>query len=278
MPRYQPGNLVLLADNRLEARALFDRVLASRGDGRQPSYRIDQYTQAAQGSSLSVGRLSGIEEQSGQEVQLAFRVFSGEVILFWQGAVYKAPEQLLTNGRLRLPGLLPLPLSELTAENALNQPDLPLQMNRFTYPLEEDAGSALQRLMPALLSVITLAAVLQIFLTQLRRRSRRLALMKGLGMDKGQLARMLLMEAALLLALPCLWGRPWAFCCPLGRSGAEPSARGGQHRDACPPLARGPGPLLGAVALFLGVLLPMVQAMRIPCPAPLNSPRRRHPG
>lgn len=278
MPRYQPGNLVLLADNRLEARALFDRVLASRGDGRQPSYRIDQYTQAAQGSSLSVGRLSGIEEQSGQEVQLAFRVFSGEVALFWQGAVYRAPEQLLTNGRLRLPGLLPLPLSELTAENALNQPDLPLQMNRFTYPLEEDAGSALQRLMPALLSVITLAAVLQIFLTQLRRRSRRLALMKGLGMDKGQLARMLLMEAALLLAfalpLGAALGLLLSFGAVRGLSLLQEAGSIVMHVPLWPVVR---GLLLGAVALFLGVLLPMVQAMRIPLSGAFEQPQKAPP-
>lgn len=277
MPVYAPGSLVLLYDARVTPREMFDRALLVRGDGRQPGYRIDEYNQDSQGTSSS-GRFTALEEGTGVERTIHFRVSAGLMQIYTDAGTYQAPAHLLSSGRLRVPGLAPLPLAALSPEEARSTPSLPLQMNRYTYPEEEDAGGALQRLMPALLSVLTLAAVLQIFLTQLRRRSRRLALMKALGMDRDQLAWMLLLEAALLLA----------FALPLGAAlGLLLSVAAVQGLN----LVQGPGSvvlhvpvwqvvqglLLGAGALFAGVLLPLWQAMRIPMSGAFEQPAKAPP-
>jgi len=277
MPVYQPGSLVLLYEGGLSAREMFDRALLLRGDGRQPGYRIDEYSQGSQGTS-STGRFTALEEGTGAERSLMFHVTSGLMEIYTDAGTYQAPAHLLTSGRLRLPGLLPLPLEALSPEEARSTPGLPLQMNRFTYPEEEDAGGALQRLMPALLSVLTLAAVLQIFLTQMRRRSRRLALMKALGMDQEQLAKMLLMEAALLLAFALPLGAALGLALSMGAVAGLNVIQGqgsvALHVPAWPVLR---GLLLGAVALFAGVLLPLYQAMRIPMSGAFEQPAKAPP-
>lgn len=277
MPAYQPGSLVLLYEGGLSARETFDRALLVRGDGRQPGYRIDEYKQDSQGTSSS-GRFTALQEGTGAERSIDFRVSAGLMEIYTDAGTYRAPEHLLTSGRLRVPGLLPLPLPELSPEEARSTPGLPLQMNRFTYPDEEDAGGALQRLMPALLSVLTLAAVLQIFLTQMRRRSRRLALMKALGMDRDQLAKMLLLEAALLLAFALPLGAALGLLLSLGAVQGLNLLQGpGSVALRVPawPVVR--GLLLGAVALFAGVLLPLFQAVRIPLSGAFEQPAKAPP-
>lgn len=277
MPVYAPGSLVLLHDGKARPRELFDRALSVRGDGRQPGYRIEEYSQGAQGTSSS-GRFTALEERTGVERSFTFHVAAGLMEIHTDAGTYHAPEHLLTSGRLRVPGLLPLPLEALSPEEARTTPSLPLQVNSFTYPDEEDAGGALQRLMPALLSVLTLAAVLQIFLTQLRRRSRRLALMKALGMDQGQLAKMLLMEAALLLAFALPLGAALGLLLSMGAVAGLNVIQGpGSVVLHVPvwPVAR--GLLLGAVALFAGVLLPLWQAVRIPLSGVFEQPAKAPP-
>lgn len=281
IPRYLPRSISLLYAPDLTADALFDEALQKAGDRRQTSYQINDLGvfDSTGTSTISLGNFEGIDELTGKTRQVYFQVQGSLANISYDQAVYAAPLTLLTEGGLRLPGLLPIPLQPVTPDNAREMTSLPLQSNTYAYPLEDDAGGTLQRLLPGLMSLLTFIAVLQIFLTQLRRRAKRLALLKALGATQGQVAAMLLMEAGMLVLVALPVGTALGLLLSFGAVEVLKAFQGEDSvRLFWPVMPLIKALLLGALAVFIGVLLPLVQAVRIPLSgafeAPAPAPRR----
>lgn len=285
LPRYQPASLTLLYEPALPASRLYDEALQTAGDRRRPSYQINDLGSFDGGSNATItqGSFEGIDLETGKTRQVSFQVQGGIATIGYWPDTYKAPLSLITEGRLRLPGLLPIPLEPVTPDNAREMSSLPLQANTLVYPPEDDAGGTLQRLLPGLMSLLTFTAVLQIFLAQLRRRAKRLALLKALGATQGQVAAMLLLEAGMLVLIALPLGTLPGLLLSLGAVEMLKALQGAD--SVClfwPALPLIRALLLGALAVFIGVLLPLNQAVRIPLSGafetPAPAPGRFKPG
>lgn len=264
LPLYEPRYTLLLYQPDQPAHQVYEQALLLRGDTRQPAYRITRYEKGSAGNT-SQGSFQGINQKTGEVEDVYFYMSSDILLIQRPEGFYRAPEHLLLSGGLRLPGLDPLPLEPMDTSHIHERPDFPLQQNTLAYPSHQDAGGTLQRMMPGLLSVITLAAVLQIFLTQLRRRARRMALLKALGSDNRQAAKMLLTEALILLVIALPLGLTLGLLLSFGTVALLDALRGtGSIRWFISTRSLAVSILLGALALVSGVLLPMAQASRIP--------------
>ncbi len=137
--------------------------------------------------------------------------------------------------------------------------------NSFTYP---DTSNSVEHLITfAVLGIIfvtTVCAVFQIFLTQIRRRSRKLVLLKSIGATKGQLLRILFWEAVYLWRTGLLMGvlggslLSILILCGMKLFGNE------RLVIDIPSELLMLGILVGSISLFAGVLLPAVSAVNIP--------------
>lgn len=137
--------------------------------------------------------------------------------------------------------------------------------NSFTYP---DTGNSVEHMITyAILGIIfitTVCAVFQIFLTQIRRRSRKLVLLKSIGATKRQLSGILFWEAVYLWRTGLVFGA-------LGGIGVSVlvlylmKLMGKEELlIALPFQLMLIGILVGSLSLFAGVLLPAVSAVNIP--------------
>lgn len=137
--------------------------------------------------------------------------------------------------------------------------------NNFTYP---DTDNSVEYLITVsilgIIFITTVCAVFQIFLTQLKRRIRKLVLLKSIGATKGQLTGILFWEAVYLWRSGLLYG-------VLGGSGVAVLCLSlmrlmgkGDTVIAFPLRLLLIGILIGSISLFAGVLLPSVSAVNVP--------------
>ncbi len=281
LPRYAPGALLLMYDEALGARALFEKALPLFIDERRPAYRVDQLGRDLFGGLEGI--FVGLDPATGQELAVPFTGYD-ETILFRFGEAPGTDPAItppraarlrdLYEGSLRVPGLEPIVPEPVSADSARETGSLALRINSFAYPMEaSEVSGAMQGIMEGALSLITLAAVLQVFLTQIRRRARRIALMKALGADNGQVARMLLWEAALLVGFALPLGL--ALGLVLSRAGiglmnALDEAAGVRLYVSIPSLTGGLA--MGVLAVFTGMVLPLWRAVRIPLTGSFEAP------
>ena len=167
-------------------------------------------------------------------------------------------------------GVLKLPNDDSPLPDEANTPyvdnSLPIRLNRYAYP--ENLTDSKAAMMTAIIAVIfatTVCAVFQIYLTQIKRRTRKLALMKAVGATNGQIASILLYEGIIvtLIALPIGVGLGLALS--YGVLYLVNTIR------ATDPLMFSidlPSVILGICAclagLFLGMLVPLLVALKIP--------------
>ncbi|SHK48434.1 FtsX-like permease family protein [Anaerocolumna jejuensis DSM 15929] len=137
--------------------------------------------------------------------------------------------------------------------------------NSFTYP---DTGNSMEHIITVsilgIIFITTICAVFQIFLTQIKRRSRKLVLLKSIGATKGQLSGILFWEALYLWRTGMVFGI-------LGGTGVSAlilfimKHMGKESIVIAIPLKLLLiGILIGSISLFAGVLLPAVRAVNIP--------------
>lgn len=151
-----------------------------------------------------------------------------------------------------------------------------LKRNASAYP---DTGtSAESTLTYGILAAIFLAtifAVFQIYLTQTRRRTRRMALLKSIGAVKGQIRSMLVWEAIYLL----LFTLPISIVLGFGISKLVLSFVGKYgntvlniYVDYKLTLS---GIGLGILAVFIGMAIPMRRSMKVPLIGSISTPVRK---
>jgi len=74
-----------------------------------------------------------------------------------------------------------MPIPTLSADKAYASNEEPYRINRYAYPPDTDIAVQLQTVMSVSLSALSFCAVFLISLTQLRRRSKRIALTRAIG-------------------------------------------------------------------------------------------------
>lgn len=304
LPRYEPGELVLLYEQGIGVKAMFDKALPHYIDLRRSAYRVDLLERDDWGNLE--GQFAGIDQETREERVVTFHGYGDTIYFVYSGEPIELEEALtlsvhpetgaetvidlrdygqttwqrsarlvdLLEGRLSVPYLDPIEPEPITVENARADGDLPLRINSFSYPAEaSEVTGSMQGIMEGALSLITLAAVLQVFLTQIRRRARRIALMKALGADNGQVARMLLCEAALLV----MFALPIGLAAGLALSRMAIAVMNALDEAAkvslylnIPSLAG--GLVMGVAAVFIGMALPLYRAVRIPLTGSFEAP------
>jgi ABC-type antimicrobial peptide transport system permease subunit len=148
--------------------------------------------------------------------------------------------------------------------------------NSFTYP---DTSNSVEYIITyAILGIIfitTVCAVFQIFLTQMKRRGRKLVLLKSIGATKLQLTGILAWEAVYLWVTGLIYG---------GLSGTGLSVLilyvmrltgNGSLAIAIPGKLLLTGIAVGSVSLFAGVLFPALSAVNIPLTGTMAEKQKR---
>ena len=96
-------------------------------------------------------------------------------------------------------GYLPQNYLIAGADSAFKLNDSPICINRSAYPQETILGRSVNNLIIGIISIITICAVFQIFITQLNRRTGRLTTLKSIGASNGQVVLLLVCEGLILL-------------------------------------------------------------------------------
>lgn len=152
-----------------------------------------------------------------------------------------------------------------------------LRLNRFANP-KDAVESTMALAVQGIIFVTTVCAVLQIFLTQIKRRRRRLAVMKCVGATNGQVGSMLTWEGIYLLMISLPLGAALGFGLSYGGMmlmGSIEGSRTLMFFVDWESLAIGFA--LGIAALFSGMLVPMIMAIRTPLRGDLGSSGKKKP-
>lgn len=137
--------------------------------------------------------------------------------------------------------------------------------NSFTYP---DTSNSVEHLVTygilGIIFITTVCAVFQIFLTQLKRRSRKLVLLKSIGATRSQLFAILFWEAMYLWRTGLIFGALGGTAASVAVLYVMRLAGSREFLIAIPYQLLLIGILAGTLALFTGVLLPAVSAINVP--------------
>ncbi|MBR3935076.1 MAG: ABC transporter permease, partial [Oscillospiraceae bacterium] len=185
-------------------------------------------------------------------------------ILFLSSDDFSARE-LWENCRNVLNSLAKNENSIIPEDSAENPHDLTLlRLNRFAYPSSSEGNGQTLTLVTVILFVTTVAAVFQIFFTQMRKRMRRIVLMKSIGAESKQIAQMLLWEFFYF----------WSTTLPIGTVSGLGGAyitilalEKAQNRDIIyiiDPAIIIFAVLAGTIALFVGMMVPSIMAIGVP--------------
>ena len=152
-----------------------------------------------------------------------------------------------------------------------------LRLNRFANP-KDAVKSTMSLAVQGIIFITTVCAVLQIFLTQIKRRRRRLAVMKCVGATNGQIGGMLAWEGIYLLMISLPLGAALGFGLSYGGTmlmGSIEGSRAIMFSVDWESLAIGFA--LGVAALFSGMLAPMIMAIKTPLRGDLSSSGKKKP-
>ena len=169
----------------------------------------------------------------------------------------------------------------IAAESAEKPHDLTvLRLNRFAYPSSSEGNGQTLTLVTIILFITTVSAVFQIFFTQMKKRLRRIILMKSIGAESSQIAKMLFWEFFYF------WITTLPVGSVLGLGGAYITTsflEKAQNRDiiyTVDPLIFIFAILAGTFALFIGMMIPSIMAIGVPLTGrisrkkPLSPPKK----
>ncbi|MDR7869345.1 MAG: ABC transporter permease [Tissierellaceae bacterium] len=147
------------------------------------------------------------------------------------------------------------------------------RVNNFSYP--DDSGSTEYILTLTIIAVIFIAivlAILQIFLTQMKRRSRKLVLLKSIGATNKQIIGIIVHEGLYLLQTGLFIGVPTGFIfAGILIFSMNNFADRSISFNIIPSLLI-IGILAGCLALFVGMIVPIIYAIRIPLTGTMSKP------
>lgn len=149
--------------------------------------------------------------------------------------------------------------------------------NTFSYPDTKGTTEYVLALtVIAIIFIATALAIFQIFLTQMKRRSRKIVLLKSIGATKSQIVEMLLYEGLYFLRSGLFIGIPVGF-------GASAliiffmNKFGGRNlRFYISPQLFILGIISGILALFIGMVIPTIYAVNIPLVGTMEKPPKHN--
>lgn len=137
--------------------------------------------------------------------------------------------------------------------------------NTYAYPVSGGSmEEGLTLLVVAVIFVVAFCAILQIFMTQMKHRVRKLALLKSIGTTSGQICGILLWEGAYLLLYSMPAGVALGFAGGYGAVKLLNRFGGMELTFYCNPGMVLLGIGAGCLALLAGMAVPMIQAVRVP--------------
>ena len=141
-----------------------------------------------------------------------------------------------------------------------------LRINSLAYPEDvADTQTTLTVTVVGIIFVTTACAVFQIFLTQIKRRTRKIALLKAVGATNGQIGGMLVWEGVYLLAVGLPLGAVIGFIVSYAAIFISNDVQANKSIIfSVDPASLALGLVFGILALFLGMLIPMIIAIRTP--------------
>ncbi len=145
--------------------------------------------------------------------------------------------------------------------------------NTFSYPETEGTTEyALTIVIIAVIFLATASAVFQIFITQMKKRSRKIVLLKSIGATNSQIIKILLWEGLYLLRSGLIYGVTLGFVISYFSILILNNSRESDMMFFVSyPLVLF-GILTGCIALFVGMLVPMIFAIRIPLLGTMSKP------
>ena len=145
--------------------------------------------------------------------------------------------------------------------------------NSFAYPDgPASRESVLSFTIIGIVFIATALAILQIFLTQMKRRSRKIVLLKSIGASKGQIVGIMLYEGLYFLRWGLLIGIPLGLLSSFLLIFSMNKFGGRNLSFFIEPSLLGLGIAAGILALFVGMLVPMMFAIRIPLVGTMSKP------
>lgn len=160
-----------------------------------------------------------------------------------------------------------------SSENKMEVNTDNFRRNVFSYP--ETTASTEYVLTLTIIAVIFIAtalAIFQIFLTQIKRRARKIVLLKSIGATNGQIIKMLIFEGLYLLRTGLVVGVPGGFGLAVLVIYGMNSFGGRNLQFHVIPSFFILGILAGCLALFIGMAVPMIFSVRIPLVGTMSKP------
>ncbi len=239
-------------------------------------YHTDSLLPAVGEERVIVQQEISFDELDGKEF------VAGAVVRFEAGGEqYELPFAEFCAGAFKVEGRIPVSGQYLWHGDWDKQTDSSaLRLNSFAYPSSAEGSSRMLVLVTVILFVTTVSAVFQIFFTQMRKRLRRIVLMKSIGAQDSQIARMLVWEFVYFLCGSLVPG------VLLGLGGAKlatallSQARGQQVTLFLSPVVFAAALAAGALALAIGMAVPSIMAVGVPLTGrtvrkkPLPPPRK----
>lgn len=141
-----------------------------------------------------------------------------------------------------------------------------LRINSLAYPEDVvDTQATLTITVVGIIFITTACAVFQIFLTQIKRRTRKIALLKAVGATNGQIGGMLVWEGVYLLAVGLPLGAIIGFIMSYAAIFISNDVQANKSIIfSVDPASLALGLVFGILALFIGMLIPMIIAIRTP--------------
>lgn len=141
-----------------------------------------------------------------------------------------------------------------------------LRINSLAYPEDvADTQATLTITVVGIIFITTACAVFQIFLTQIKRRTRKIALLKAVGATNGQIGGMLVWEGIYLLVIGLPLGAVIGFIVSYAAIFISNDVQAKQSIIfSVDPASLALGLVFGILALFIGMLIPMIIAIRTP--------------
>lgn len=275
------------ASARLPA-AKYTYEMLERDDEITELFLVDNPRQLREEWGVRFGRIFARNVKTGQTEALGFEYRESSVRLYGAEVQVYLPDlgqvsvewEKFFNGDFDLPGYEPVSVRESldSVELAYERNTGGLRINRMAYPLEAGLDHTMTLMVMGVIVIFAACAVCQIFLTQMKRRTRKLMLLKSIGAVNGQILGMLAWEGLILLA----------FSVPVGTAAGLGLARavvavlaarsGGEELFFAVDWGTlGLGLALGVLSAALGMLLPAIRAVRTPLTGRMNvrPPRRR---
>ena len=183
----------------------------------------------------------------------------------YNGERYEMPLRRFISGEFTVEGMKPVAAKAICLDTAETPSDYDFfRVNKFAYPPAGESTDQLLMLVIGILFVTTVCAVFQIFFSQIRRRLRRIVLLKSVGAVDGQITGMMLWEFLFFLVTSLPVGTLLGLVCAKYGTGAL-----GRMQDRTVLLTIDRDLLIialavGIIALFIGMLIPMVMAVGVP--------------